>query len=230
MTMTERTPGSPPDVDTLLRTTLPDDLPPDAEARLNEQVEQFLLDRRSNAGRYLAAVRRFVSASAWADAWRTARVLRVAASAALVVCGMALQTVGRPGAFAASLLRVNESVTLWETVSRASSMRCTGGVQNDFASPADLADRVYRHWVLVDSAFVPSEPATVLTFQSLGERAQYKLVVDPSSRLPRRIVKTWLSGATPRNHLAKGYDAACTWEMPARDDEQSVTEIPRTGR
>ncbi len=219
MTMNDRTPGSPPDVDTLLRTALPDDLPPDIEARLDKQVEQFLLDRRSNAGRHPAAVRRFVSASAWADAWRTVRVFRVAASAALVVCGMALQTVGRPGAFAASMLRVNESVTLWETVRRASSMRCTGAAQSDFASPADFADRVYRHWVLVDSAFAPSEAAKILTFQSPGERAQYKLAVDTSSRLPRRIVKTWLSGATPRDHLAKGYDASCTWEMPARDDE-----------
>jgi len=230
MTMAKRTPGSPPDVDTLLRTTLPDDLPPDIEARLDKQVEQFLLDRRSKAGRYLAEVRRFVSASAWADAWRTVRVFRVAASAALVVCGMALQTVGRPGAFAASMLRVNESVTLWETVRRASSMRCTGAAQSDFASPADLADRVYRRWVLVDSAFAPSEAATMLTFQSPGEHAQYELVVDPSSKLPRRIVKTWLPGATASHHLAEAYDAACTWEMPARDDESSVTEMSRTDR
>jgi len=219
MTMTKRTPGSPPDVDMLLRTTLPDDLPPDVEARLDKQVEQFLLDRRSKAGRHLPAVRRLVSASAWAEAWRTVRVLRVAASAALVVCGIAFHTAGGSGVFAASMLRMNESVTLWETVRRASSMRCTGAAQNDFASPADLADRVYRHWVLVDSAFAPSEAATMLTFRSPGEHAQYELVVDPSSKLPRRIVKTWLPGATPSHHPVEGYDATCTWEMPARDNE-----------
>lgn len=230
MTMTERTPGSPPDVDTLLRTTLLDDLPPEVETRLRNRIERFLVDRRSGARNGLAAVPWFASASAWADAWRTVRVLRVAASAALVVCGIALHTVGRPGMFAASMLRMNESVTLWETVRRASSMKCAGVAQDEFASPADLANKVYRHWVLVDSAFAPTEAATVLTFESPGERAQYKLVVDPSSKLPRRIVKTWLSGATPRDHLAKGYDASCTWEMPAADDEPSATEISRTGR
>jgi hypothetical protein len=230
MTMTERTPGSPPDVDTLLRTTLPDDLPPDLEARLHNRIERFLLDRRSRAGRSLAAVPRFAFLSARADAWRTVRVLHVAASAALVVCGIALNAVGGPGLFAASMLRMNESVTLWETVRRASSMRCTGVAQDDFGSPADLADRVYRRWVLVSSAFAPTEAAMVLTFESPGERAQYELVVDPRSKLPRRVVKTWLSGATPRDDLAKGYDATCTWEMSDRDEEPSAAETSRTGR
>ena len=216
MTPIDRTPGSPPDVDTLLRVTLPDDLPPDLEARLENRVERFLADRRRGTAR----TSRLLSL----------RVLTVAASAVLVVCGVALDAVGRPGVVAASMLRVNEAVTLWDTVRRAASMKCTGVAGDDFRSPADLADRVYRDWVLVDSAVVPAEAATVLTLQSPGERAQYELVVDPGTKLPRRIVKTWLSGARPPHRPAKGYDASCTWEMPAPDDELSAATASRTGR
>lgn len=201
MTMPERTPRPPDDVDALLRATLADDLPPDVEARLQNRVERFVEERRGGpaAARWVAPPFSF-----------DVRLLRVAASVVLIVCGIVLHAAGRPGALAGSVERVNDSVTLWEAVRRASSVACAGEAREDLGSPADLANRLFDRWALEDSCFDRSERATVLTFRATAERARYRLVLDPGSGLPRRVVKTRLDAA-PAGPAAAAYDSVCTW-------------------
>jgi hypothetical protein len=214
--MTDRPHDLPPDIDALLQTTLPDDLPSEVEARLNDQLERFLVDRRRGVRGPLAEVTDgLVSALAWVAAWPAGPSLRMAASAVLVVCGFVLHATGGAGVFAAPVARVNESVALWEAIGRAASMRCTDAARDDLRSPAEFAERVLRRWVLVASTIDATGTARVLTFKSPDDGAQYDLVVDRRSMLPRRVVKTLHDGTTSTGGVAAGYDAGCSWDTPA---------------
>jgi len=134
--------------------------------------------------------------------------------------------------FADSVFRVNESMALWTALRHAPSMNCTSGAAGDFGSPADLADRLYRRWVLADSVVDLAGASAALTFRSPTERALYTLVLDRHSLLPRRIVKRWLPGAVSPDDQTAGYDAGCTWGTPAGGtgfgaDETSVPRITK---
>jgi hypothetical protein len=219
-----------PNVDALLRTTLPDDLPPDVEARLNDQVERFLAERRRSIRDPIADVTDWLaSALALVGDGLAARTLRVAASAALVLCGIALHAAGRPGAFAASVDRVKEPVAVWRAIDRATVMRCGGAAAADLGSPAELAERVYRRWVLVASTIDATGTTAVLTFGSPGDGAQYTLVADRRSMLPRRIVKTLPPGSKVTDR-GGAYAAGCTWETPGSESGLTAAPLPRGTR
>jgi hypothetical protein len=211
--MTDRPLDSHSDIDILLRTTLRDDLPSDVEALLNDRVETFLANRPRMTRSPLTGVADWLAAvPAWIAAWPVGRALRAATAATLVACGIVLHAAGGPSVFAASVARVRESAAVWKAISRAASMRCTGAARDDLGSPARFADRVYQHWVLVASGVDATGSVLVLTYRSPGDGAQYELVVDPKSMLPRRVVKTVLGGITPPDVVAAGYDAGCSWE------------------
>ncbi len=228
--MTDRSPDMRPDIDGLLRTTLPDDLPPDVEARLNDQVERFLADRRhSIRGPVAAAADWLASVPALVGDGIGARSLRAAASAALVLCGIALHAAGRPGAFAASVDRMKEPVAVWRAIDRATVMRCGGAAAADLGSPAEFAERVYRKWVLAASPIDMSRTTAVLTFRSPGDGARYTLVVDRKSMLPGRIVKTLPPGSRTIDGAA-AYDAGCRWETANSEPGSSAGRDPGMAR
>lgn len=209
------------DIDTLLQAALPDDLPPNVEARLNDRVDRFLVDRRLGARPRLAALSgRLTPARAWIALWQTGHGLRLAVSAALVVCGIGLQAAGGPGLFAAPVGRVQESVALWKALRDAASVECTGAARDDLGSPAQFADRVYRRWVLVASRIDATATDMVLTFTSPDDGSRYELSVDPRSMLPHRVVKTMLAGVTRPGGMATGYDTSCKWE-PQMPEERT---------
>ena len=228
--MTDRSPDTRPDIDVLLQTTLPDDLPPDVETRLDDQVERFLANRRyairgpvATVTDWLAAIRAYVGDGI------AARALHVAASAALLLCGIALHAAGRPGAFAASVDRVKEPVAVWRAIDRATVMRCGGAAAADLGSPAELAERVYRQWVPVASTIDATGRTAVLTFRAPRDGAQYTVEVDRGSMLPRRIVRS----LPPGSKLTDGssaYDVGCTWETPGSEGGSTVAGIPRVTR
>jgi len=199
--VTDRSPDGRSDIEALLGATLADDLPPAVEGRLNAHIAGFLASRRTS-GRQ--------SPAAWVAPWQTHLSLRVAASAALLACGTALHVAGSPPAIAAPVGRMQESVALWKAIESAPSMRCAGGAADEFRSPAQFADRVYRRWVLVASKSAATD-AVELTFRSPADGVQYELVVDRHSMLPRRVVKTPLHSGAPPRGAAAGYDTACTW-------------------
>jgi len=203
--MTDRSPDERPGIEGLLRATLADDLPAQVEDRLNAQVGRFLASRRAGGAGSLAA--RIAS-------WQSGLVARAAAAAALLACGIGLHVAGSSSLLAAPVGRMQDSVAVWRAIRSASSMACGGAALSDLGSPADFADRVYRRWVLVDSE-VEEADARWLTFRSPEDGAQYTLVVDRQSMLPRRVVKASLSGAAPPRGSIAAYDATCTWGSPA---------------
>ncbi len=211
--MTNRSPEARHEVDTLLRTTLADDLPPEVEDRLNEQVERFLAVRRRRVRRPLSGMfDRFVGARASAMLYRAGLGLRLAGCAALVVCGIALHGPGASHVFAASVVRVRESAALWRAIERAPSMQCSDAARDDLGSSAEFADRIYRRWVLVRVGRDVTG-ALHLTFTSPSDSAQYDVHVDRESMLPNRVVKTPLGGTAPPRSSSAGYDAGCRWDM-----------------
>ena len=199
--MNDRSADRHSDVDALLRATLADDLPTAVEGRLNRQVDRFLASRRPRGRGPVAA---------WLGPWRAGLSLRVAASAALLVSGVALHLALGPRAFAAPVGRVQESVALWQAIKSARSMECGDSARDDLGSPAEFADRVHRRWVLLASRR-DAAGALELTFRSPSDQAQYELVVDRESMLPRRIVKTPLHGFVPAGRATAGYSVVCTW-------------------
>ncbi len=215
--MTNLSPDARPDVDGLLRATLADDLPTAVEDLLNARVERFLAERRRPAGgglvsiadRFARVLRRpAMSVSA------AGLVLRAAGSAAIIVCGIALHGLGGQHLFAASVVRVQESVALWRAIDQAPSMQCADAARDDLRSPAEFADRVYRRWVLVASRS-DDTGALVLMFKSPDDFAQYEVYVDRRSMLPSRVVKSLLDRVTPSKGSAAGYDASCRWSTAA---------------
>lgn len=213
--MTNLSPDARPDVDGLLRATLADDLPTAVEDRLNARVERFLAERRRPAGGGLVSIaNRFARVLRRPAMSAAGLVLRAAGSAAVIVCGIALHGLGGPQLFAASVVRVQESVALWRAIDQATSMQCADAARDDLRSPAEFADRVYRRWVLVASRS-DHTGALVLMFKSPDDFAQYEVYVDRRSMLPSRVVKSLLDRATPSRGSVAGYDAGCRWRNAA---------------
>jgi hypothetical protein len=171
------------------------------EDRLNEHVGRFLASRRRTASSPLTA---FVAS------WQAGLGLRAAAAVALLVSGIAVHMASGSRAFAASVGRMQESVALWKAIERSSSMACAGSAGEDLRSPAEFADRLYRRWLFVGAGSGAAD-VLELTFRSPSEGAQYELVVDRQSMLPRRVVKTSLRGVASSGSAAAGYDATCSW-------------------
>ncbi len=227
--MTDKSADTRSDVDALLRAALPDDLPPDVESRLDDQVERFLADRRNSIPTRIAAVTDWLASVRELVGDRiAARSLHAAASAALVLCGIGLHAAGRPGTFAASVDRVKEPVAVWRAIDRATAMRCGSAASADLGSPAEFAERVYRQWVPVGSTVDATGTTDMLTFRSPRDGAQYTLEVDRESMLPRRIVKA----LPPGTKLIDGgsYDAGCTWERPESERASAAGPGPRVTR
>jgi len=228
--MTDRSPDPRPDIDVVLQTALPDDLPPDVEARLDDQVERFLVNRRYAIRGPVAAVTGWLaSVRAYVRGGIAARSLHMAASAALVLCGIALHAAGRPGAFAASVDRVKDPVAVWRAIDRAAVMRCGGAATADLGSPAEFAERVYWQWVPLGSTIDATGTTAVLTFRSPRDGAQYRVEVDRRSMLPRRIVKTLPRGSKPTGG-GGAYDAVCRWETPGPESGSTPDRSPSVAR
>ncbi len=212
--MTNLSPDARPDVDGLLRATLADDLPTAVEDRLNARVERFLAERRRPAdGGLVSIANRFARVLRRPAMSAAGLVLRAAGSAAVIACGIALHGLGGQQLFAASVVRVQESVALWRAIDQATSMQCADAARDDLRSPAEFADRVYRRWVLVASRSADTD-ALVLTFNSPDDVAQYEVYVDRRSMLPSRVVKSLLDPTPSRGSVA-GYDARCRWSTAA---------------
>ncbi len=213
--MTNLSPDARPDVDGLLKATLADDLPTAVEDLLNARVERFLAERRRTAGRPVGSIANRLARVLRQPAMSAAGlVLRAAGSVAVIVCGIALHGFGGQQLFAASVVRVQESVALWRAIDQATSMQCADAARDDLRSPAEFADRVYRRWVLVASRS-DETGALVLTFKSPGDFAQYEVYVDRRSMLPSRVVKSRLDRVAPSRGSAAGYDASCRWSTAA---------------
>ncbi len=217
--MTDGSPNRGPDIDDLVRAALTDDLPLEVEDRLNAQVERFVAGRRGRARRLLPSLSEWLSRSR-ALPWQIGLGLRVAASVAVIACGIALHGWAGPRLFAAPIVRVQDSVALWSAIVRAPSMQCTGAARDDLGSPADFAERVYWRWVLTGSRDDGAD-AMALTFRSPADGAQYELVVDRRSMLPSRVVKTPLGRVAAPDVAVTGYDASCRWDSQASQERRN---------
>jgi hypothetical protein len=107
-----------PDLDNLLKRTLKDDLPPEAEARMNRQFLRLrhTLDRPESLAQ--ADGRRWMTKSLQKD------VLAVA-SAAMLILGMVMQLSGSQTVLAHSIEQLKVMVTISMGLSCTSSMDCT---------------------------------------------------------------------------------------------------------
>jgi len=198
-------PDAKDEIEALLRETLRDDLPAEVEARLERRIEKFMasrtdLRRRPGLG-LLASV-----------PWVPSRRLVAVAASLLLACGFGLQARTEADGVAESLSDVSATVSLSRAIRAASSMTCTG-LDAELASPAALADRIYRRWILVRSRAYP-DGTVVDEFRAPDERALYQLVSTDASWLPREIRKIPLANAARNKGTRRAYVATCTWEVP----------------
>lgn len=193
------------DVDELLRETFRDDLPAEAEARLERRIQRFLASRAEARRRpglgFVGAV--------WAPGQR---VLAVAASL-LLACGLGLQASAGPDRIVEPLSDVSATMTLVRAIRGATAMRCTGLEDAGLASPAALADRIYRRWVPLRTRTRP-DGAVVHEFRARDEPLRYQLVSDDVARPPREIRRRPLNDAAPGGGTGRASVATCTWEAP----------------
>jgi hypothetical protein len=188
MTLT-KTP-EPPDLDALLKNALADDLPGEVERRLQRCLDSFLEARAGSRDAFLPP---------WALAF---------CSAFMIVAGVLLQVAGARSVFADSLLRLHSSLALSRAVAGSGSPTCAltpDGPAEELRSPAALADRVYRDWVLLRQEPTPEGDALVFFFRSGDGRAGYELKADRVSLRPRSL----------RRRTASGFDARCAWDAAA---------------
>lgn len=206
MTETRNGPSGPQDeIDVLLRDTLRDDLPTEVEARLERRIQRFVASRAETRRRPGLTFLGFV----WAP---SQRVVAVAASL-LLVSGFGLQASSGPDGLVESLSDVSTAVTLARVVRGATSMSCVGLEDDALASPAALADRIYRRWVLLRSRSRP-DGTVVYEFLARNESAVYELVSRDLSRPPREIRKRSLADAARGEDARPGEVAMCSWEVP----------------
>ena len=199
------TPDPKDEIEVLLRETLRDDLPAEVEARLERRVQKFMASRadfrrRSGPGLLTSIL------------WAPSRRLVAAAASLLLACGFGLQARTGADGVAESLSDVSATVSLSRAIRAASSMTCKG-LDAELASPAALADRIYRRWVLVRSR-AHADGTVVHEFRAQDERALYQLVSTDTSRPPSEIRKIPLANATRNEGTRRGYVATCTWEVP----------------
>jgi hypothetical protein len=205
-----------PDVDDLVRGTMRDDLPAEVEARLDRSLDRFVAARAgTHPGFAVSPLAYLRDAAARIGASAPGRVLLPVASSLLFACGLALLAAGHRNAFAESFSRMNLSISLSETLRRVSVMSCTGMAGGALASPDDLADAVYRQWVLVGTEPEPGD-GTRVVFHSRAEAARWELLVDGGTLLPHEIRRIERPGAAPDV-------ATCAWEEP----REGAAGIPR---
>ncbi len=106
-----------PDLDSLLNRTLRDDLPPEAEARMNRQFLRFkgTLDRTE----------RLPEPGGWI--WMGGpfrKEILAAASAAMMILGLVMQLSGSPSVLAHSIEQLKVIITISAGLNRASFMDC----------------------------------------------------------------------------------------------------------
>lgn len=191
----------------LLREALPDDLPAAVEARMAERLRAFLFSRRS------ARVQGVGLVSGLLDdlvrplvRWTPARLVLAVATTLLLASGLGLQAVAADGAAEGSLRRIQLSVSLFRALRGVSSLRCTGMTDPALASPETLAESVYRRWVPVGARPGVSGDL-VATYRSAQTAADYELVLDGATLLPREVRRS--------EGPAHTTEAACTWTTPA---------------
>jgi hypothetical protein len=182
----------PPEVDGLLKEALTDDLPAHVERRLERRLSSFLESRRRPKGAFLPSPAAF------------RRLALALISILMVVGGVLLHVVGGRSVFADSLLRLNASVSLSRAVGARTSMACWAGEEavGELRSPAALAERIYRDWVLLRQELSPQGDVLVLVFRSGDGRAVYEVRANRASLLPEVI----------RRRAAFGYTASCVWD------------------
>jgi len=192
------------DVDVLLRDTLRDDLSPAVEARLEGRIQRFVASRKDVPRRDGVTLPGFVRAP-------SPGVVAVAAGL-LLAAGLGLQARAGPDGVAKSLSEVSAAAALARSVREATSMNCTGFEEGALASPAALADRVYRRWVLRGSRSRP-DGAVVYEFLARDEPAVYELVSRDLSP-PSEIRKRPLAPGSQPDVAQPDEVAVCSWEVP----------------
>ena len=198
-------PDSQDEIDALLRDTLRDDLPAEVEARLERRVQRFVASR--------AEARRRPGPGWLAPAWAPSQRMVAVAASLLLACGFGLQARSGPDGLVESLSDVSAAVTLARVVRGATSVTCTGFEDAALASPAALADRIYRRWVLMRWLARP-DGTVMFEFLAEDERAVYELVSSDLSQPPREIRKRPVADAARREDIRQGSRATCAWEVP----------------
>jgi len=197
MSALERPTEPEPGIDRLLREALRDDLPADVEARLEARLRAFLWSRRSREeGRLLG------SPLAAATRWAAARLALALAASLLLATGLALQVAAAPGASDEPLRRINLSVSVFRALQGVAAWRCTGLSDAALDSPRALAESVYRRWVPVGAA-KGTKGTVVATYRSADPPADYELVLDAETLLPREVRRS-------DGRLIPG-EATCVW-------------------
>jgi len=190
------------DIDRLLRDTLRDDLPPEVQARLERRVQRFVESRNGRRRRPNAL--RFVQAPS--------QSMVALAAGLLLACGLGLQARSGPDGLAESLSDVSALATLVRAVRGATFMSCVGFEDAALASPAALADHLYRRWVLQRSRSNP-DGAVDYEFLARDELAVYDVISRDLSP-PREIRKRPLATAAQSPEARPGEVALCRWEAP----------------
>jgi hypothetical protein len=205
MTQGTNGPSGPQDeIDALLRDTLRDDLPAEVEARLERRIQRFVASRAEAERRPAPRFPAFVTVP-------SQRVIAIAAGL-LLACGFGLQASSGPDGLVESLSDVSETVTLARVVREATSETCAGLEDPALASPAALADRIYRRWVLRRSRSGP-DGSVAYEFLDRNESRVYMLV-SPGPSQPPREIRRRRSVETPPGEDARPPEvAACTWEV-----------------
>lgn len=198
------------ELDRLLREALRDDLPADVEARLAERLRAFLFSRSSTRAQPASRAPGLLdSLLSPLPRWTPARVALAVAAMLLLASGLGLQAAAAPGAGAEPVRRINLSVSVFRALQGESSLHCTGMSDTALHSPGTLAASVYRRWVPVQARTGP-DGALVATYRSADPAADYELVLDATTLLPRQVRRS--------DGPARSGEATCTWTAaPASD-------------
>ena len=197
-------------LDRLLRETLPDDLPADVEARLAGRLRAFLFSRRSARAPASERPSGLLDSLLSPLVRRTpARVALAIAATFLLASGLGLQAAVAPDAGNESLRRINLSISVFRALHGVSSLRCTGLNDAALGSPEALAESVYRRWVPV-GARAGASGDLVATYRSAQMAADYELVLDAATLLPREVHRS--------EGRARTGGATCTWTTASGGD------------
>jgi hypothetical protein len=147
----------PPDVESLLKEALADDLPAHVERRLDERLRSFLESRRRSEDTLFPIPAAF------------RRLALGLLSLVMVVAGLVLHATGTRSVTADSLLRLHDSLALSRALGASTVSACsvapadrTEGDVVERLSPSAMGERVYRDWVLLRQE--PSREGEALTF------------------------------------------------------------------
>lgn len=192
-------------VDACLKEALPDDLPAAVQLRLERRVSEFVELRKAEArepGGFLRVLGRFLD-----DVTRSPVLVRLAVPGAIVLVfsGALLQARGAAGGGSDLISRLSAVASASAAIRNAGPLLCAGRPGLEEQSPETLSDRVYRSWILVESA--RNETRARLVFRALDESARYELEVDLASFRPRRLRRVEAGGEATRGRAAE----ECIW-------------------